>query len=473
MSVIRRYENELSAKVKQKDMFELLKDWVTNDFKKPENSKFSEHLIKSGIYAAKTDTGYVSVRTIHVGNTVSPYEDNYLFDTKIVYENRNLFINEKGYLLYDKDNNNWNCSIKTEVMPNDQTQEINSDGFDFTPSFLKFCRKYKLLGTNLGFRITNRPVRLRWEDFDEVRHLLNRDALFYKPITLLRIQDDNNLKQAIDGLCVDTAVWVDDDPDLFEDLKEELDEDSIPSDNSITYYPPFGKNKTYSLKELKENEDLTNIISDIKNRVNIYHVENCILQHDYEEGVHARSSAELEYYKSIIDTLKNENAGLKKDIGELKLLSKQKVTVPVTKVAKTKKTVTISKEPLVFNGELNELYDGEIKDMILASLEEYRSKYVQDKTRRADVLDSVLTANSSSGICNKKAQDISTALKNYDGASPKNIATLEKLGFKVKSKSNHLKIQWYDPKYTYSIATTPSDVNAAENIVHNIIKMFL
>ena len=107
MSVIRRYENELSAKVKQKDMFELLKDWVTNDFKKPENSKFSEHLIKSGIYAAKTDTGYVSVRTIHVGNTVSPYEDNYLFDTKIVYEDRNLFINEKGYLLYDKDNNNW------------------------------------------------------------------------------------------------------------------------------------------------------------------------------------------------------------------------------------------------------------------------------------------------------------------------------------------------------------------------------
>lgn len=470
MSVIRRYENELSVKVKQKDMFELLKNWINDEISQEKNVSFSENILKAGIQIIRTDATNLCLKTIHFGAGMNPYEDNYIFNLITVLEDRNLFIEEKGYLVYEKENEEWICSVKTETMPNDQTQEVDCKDFDFTPSFLKYCQKQKKLGTNLGFRITNRPIRLRWEDSEKVAYLLNQKTVFYKPITLLRTENEAFLKKVINDLSIDTALWIDDDPDLFEDLKQDVDAKLIPEEETISYFPPFGKSEIYPLTD---NEDLESIIQEIKEKVNKYYIENCILHYDYDNGVTDRLVAEVESYKSIIEKLKDENAGLKKDVGELKVLSKQKLSVPVSKVAKTKKTVNISKEPLVFNGKIDELYDGEIKDMVLASLKEYRSKYVQDKTRRADVLDSVLEANSSSDICNKKAQDISNALKDYDGASPKNIAALEKLGFKVKSKSNHLKIQWYDPKYTYSIATTPSDVNAAENIVHNIIKMFL
>lgn len=473
MSVVRRYENALSTKVKQSDLFELLKNWIQTEFSSEENSLFSKHILNSGIHGFKNDDTFLIIQTVHyIDEEYTPYNDDYFYKLQTVIEDKNLFIEESGYIAYK--NNEWICSIKTEAMPNDQQKEQNCENFDFTPSFLKYCQKEKKLGTNLGFRITNRPVRLRWEDFEEVNHLLNQDVLFYKPITLLRITNEDILKKAIDGLKINTAVWIDDDPDLFEDLKqdEKLSE-KIPEEDTISYYPPFGVVSKYSVKN---DSDVNDAIADIKKQVGYYHVENCILQYNYDDAVNFRRNAEIESFKSTIDELKRENAGLKKDIGELKLLTKQKMPVSVgkiTKTGKTKTTVNIAKEPLLFNGKLNELYDGEIKDIVRSSLEEYRNKYVQDGTRRADILDSILIENKSNGVCNQKAKELEEALKNYDCASPKNIAALEKIGFKVKSKTNHLKLQWYEPKYTYTMATTPSDINANENNIHNIVKMFL
>lgn len=473
MSVMRRYENILSQKVKQKDMFNLLRNWITSETSVEATASFAENILKSGRFVLKTNNKNFEIQTIHFGNKdITAYEDNYLISSIIIDEDRNLYIDNKGVLIFNKKEENWVCSIKSETLKNNQSADINFDGFDFTPSFLKYCQTQKKLGENIGFRLTNRPIHLRWEDYEEVKHLLKDDVIFYKPISLIRITDETLLKKATEELKIETAVWIDDDPDLFDDLKDdgELDCSKIPNENSISYYPPFGYSKTYLLDE---NSDLNTIIKDIKQRVDEYHIENCMLRADYEKGLIWRRASELDCYHTIIDDLKQENAGLKKDIGELKILSKQKLPVSVGSIAKTKNTVNVSKEPLIFNGDNKELYDGEIKDMVRSSLEEYREKYVQDGTRRADVLDSILKENKSTGICNKKATEISSALKDYDGASPKNIATLEKLGFKVKSKSKHLKIQWYDPRYTYSIATTPSDINAAENIIHSIIKMCL
>lgn len=65
-------------------------------------------------------------------------------------------------------------------------------------------------------------------------------------------------------------------------------------------------------------------------------------------------------------------------------------------------------------------------------------------------------------------------MKTESTTSPLFVSAMEKLGFKVKSKSNHLKLQYMgDPRYTIVLSKTPSDMNANKNATREIINKCL
>ena len=89
-------------------------------------------------------------------------------------------------------------------------------------------------------------------------------------------------------------------------------------------------------------------------------------------------------------------------------------------------------------------------------------------------MDSVLQNTTYDKKIKAKEKEIVDAMKAENTASPAFLSSIEKLGFKVKSKSNHTKLQYMnDPRYTIVIAKTPSDINANKNATREIINKCL
>ena len=128
--------------------------------------------------------------------------------------------------------------------------------------------------------------------------------------------------------------------------------------------------------------------------------------------------------------------------------------------------------PLLVFGEEDEFYPGEIKDLILAVLDEYAQNH--PNTRRADVFADLVIRNEYQGINAKKAAALKKKLKGYSTMTGAIRQFLESNGFTISGDGKHYKLTYYhDPRYTVTLAKTGSDHREGMNLAAQIInKMF-
>lgn len=132
-----------------------------------------------------------------------------------------------------------------------------------------------------------------------------------------------------------------------------------------------------------------------------------------------------------------------------------------------------SEDPVIFYGEESDLYEGEIKDIILSILEkEYKN--IPEKTRRRDVLESILKANNISGVGMDILSRVKKALKDYKTLNGSTKLLLESLGFEVENTKEHYKIRFKnDPRYLVVLSKTASDYKQGKNFTSDMsIEMF-
>ena len=147
------------------------------------------------------------------------------------------------------------------------------------------------------------------------------------------------------------------------------------------------------------------------------------------------------------EALINENYGLR-----TKLLSKDSV-------------------PVLYMGDEQEFYPGEIKDLILEALSE-AAKNIQDGTRRADVVADIIENNDYQALSAAKAEEIKRLLKNYDGMSARTRQALKDLGFEITEEGKHYKVTYYgDGRYQSAFSKTPSDVRTGKNCSQELVNM--
>ena len=128
------------------------------------------------------------------------------------------------------------------------------------------------------------------------------------------------------------------------------------------------------------------------------------------------------------------------------------------------------KRPCIYFGDETDFYHGEIKDFVLSSLKD-ALKNVEDKSRRADVLNDILEHNDYLALSSKKAEQLKTILKTYDGLNAKTRQELMDLGFEITEEGKHYKLTYYgDGRYTTVYAKTPSDNRAGKNNSSTTIK---
>ena len=129
--------------------------------------------------------------------------------------------------------------------------------------------------------------------------------------------------------------------------------------------------------------------------------------------------------------------------------------------------------PVLMGGKERDLYDGEIKDIILSTLSN-ALKALPEGTRRADVLKDMIDANGYQRLGESKMEGLKGILKGSGKLSATDIAKLEELGFIMTKNSRHYKLVYYgDKRYQTVIGKTPSDRRAGINNDMEIIRSTL
>lgn len=132
-----------------------------------------------------------------------------------------------------------------------------------------------------------------------------------------------------------------------------------------------------------------------------------------------------------------------------------------------------NEEPILFAGQEKDLYDDEIKEILLSILEE-AGKNSLPKSRRADVIADILSNNDYKGTVRAKKKDIQNILSTYTKMNSDIRSRLQKFGFEISEEGKHYKLTYYgDDRYMNTISKTGSDWRVGKNNAQQIIKSML
>jgi hypothetical protein len=171
-----------------------------------------------------------------------------------------------------------------------------------------------------------------------------------------------------------------------------------------------------------------------------------------KEQVYSEFDDELKTLQERIDSLtqenealRAENAGLHSKFGEM------------------------DKRPVLVMGDEEDLYPGEIKELVLSVLADELERRVTKPSRRSDVFSDLIEKNDYQGVYRKKKAEIQRILKNYTIMDAKTRKALQDFGFRIEEDGKHYRLTFFgDDRYNTTVAKTPSDARAGKNIAHYI-----
>lgn len=339
------------------------------------------------------------------------------------------------------------------------TFQISSDAIPFR--LIAKLARYHYLGKCAGFRISSMPIQLRFDDLSELEKLTSGQSRPCIPVILTGNEDFLSQWGPFNGM----ALILDAD-----DLSMLADEENMPhTDNEVYLFMPSGQKKKYLIEnstgkdadfvtqrvftDILENQDIA-----MEAKIHQYSAISESLIRGYADALAARSK-EISDLKDQLKREKEKCSLMFEANKKSNLLKQQSIKLSSTDCVGLKKGGS-------------EYYGGEIKMMLLDCLKEYRASSVKDGTRRAEILDNVLKANSvpdSNNPLYLRRQEIREILTGFDGATPKILNDLEKVGLKMSGGGKHIKGKWYgNDKYRVTIPTTPSDVRAEKNLIAEI-----
>ena len=162
---------------------------------------------------------------------------------------------------------------------------------------------------------------------------------------------------------------------------------------------------------------------------------------------------DLERYKKQIDELTRANTSLQMENQGLRAKLNGAESVPV-----------------LYLGDEDEFFQGEIKEMLLDAVNE-ALKGIPVKTRRADVLKDILMNNGYQNIRAERERKIKTMLIGYKSLTGTIRQQLVDLGFEITDDGKHYRLTYYgDNRYKTTLSKSGSDHREGKNIALTILK---
>lgn len=130
----------------------------------------------------------------------------------------------------------------------------------------------------------------------------------------------------------------------------------------------------------------------------------------------------------------------------------------------------IKDKPLLYYGKEEELYVGEIKELLIDMLEDIN---LIDNSRRKHIIQDILNNNQIDSKLNSRHEELKRILIDYKGLTNEKYQRLEMLGFTITSDGKHHKLVYKDQRYAIALPKTPSDTNGGKNAATDIIKKMM
>lgn len=129
--------------------------------------------------------------------------------------------------------------------------------------------------------------------------------------------------------------------------------------------------------------------------------------------------------------------------------------------------------PIVYQGDEEDFYPEEVKDMVLGVLADALNN-TEKGTRLHDVLEDILENNLYQHLSDERKQRVKNLFKGYKTLTGTMKQELLSLGFEISDDGKHYKITYQgDPRYMVTIGKTPSDNRAGNNNAGMINKIML
>jgi hypothetical protein len=132
-----------------------------------------------------------------------------------------------------------------------------------------------------------------------------------------------------------------------------------------------------------------------------------------------------------------------------------------------------SQIPIIVAGEETDFYEGEIKEIILEILEEYK-KSCHEGSRRQHVIEDIFQCNEYKHLPEKKREILKKVLKGYRSLNGSLKNELEALGIEITSDGKHYKWSYFgDNRYVVTAAKISSDARSGMNLSAIMEKLML
>ena len=206
-------------------------------------------------------------------------------------------------------------------------------------------------------------------------------------------------------------------------------------------------------------------------------VNNSLLRDRYQSQREERIAAEadkakaIQEHQEISDLLSSTDEEIQSYRDQIDLLTHENDRLRAENAGLHDKLMSADREPLLYAGDEDDFYEGELKDVLLAAIEDMLPNTAEGSRRRA-VLRDVLKANGYRRLGEEKAKELKAILKGYKQMTPNMKRELEGMGFVFdEADKTHYKVYYYgDNRYQFTLAKTPSDHRSGANISSDIIK---
>lgn len=336
----------------------------------------------------------------------------------------------------------------------------------------------------------DKSLIIRKNNVDIAKKIVLNEELFVNPIVYVSPYLDtgkyatNYEKLASDLLGV-AHVVVEGSPYISNVISEATNGEN-PKDGSVAIFLPTGEKQMFVPKDMVNdgvNNMTKNITTYVRDMMSVVTPGDDFsfqkIRYNYLLSKATELSGgnkELEQLcEDMLADKDSELASLRDELDKCK----QDLYTANSKVESLQNALSVSKDDVTgisLSVSEEDLYLGEIKDVILKVLEkEYKAINTDNKagkSRKAAVLKDILDNNEQTGKDDEIRKVFKESVK--DGTlSPDKMSEVERLGFHVSMNGDrHYKVTFNgDARYQISIATTPSDHRAGENLTTTFMNM--
>ena len=440
-----------------------------------------------------------------IENIVWNGERNIRYGTELLsltieeYRNKNIIAvryekaEENGAIWYTDYVMNFDEMRMSVQLDRSYTEDASPEDTKFsTPHFITMLIENGYLKDDLGLPVSNKPLLINDENLDLMANIINGKQKFKMPIVYVSktVYNENPVDVGwLSSKLKGTAhVLLQEQVSTGKALKDLCQGNNEYYGAIGIYYPHMSAGHMRYLYRRDTGYDNFLLEKVVRSVIHYSNVQNISILYTWQ-GVRTallndrllsqreeRLAAENAQRKAE-DEVDNVYAAFDEDIKELQRqvdeLSKANEALRCENLGLRNKMESVEAVPILYLGVEDEFYPGEIKDMVLAALDD-ALRNIKGKSRRADVIRDIFKSNGYRDLSGERQQRVKNLLKGYDGMSKSLRQELIDLGFEITEDGKHYKLTYYgDRRYWTTIAKTPSDHRDGKNAALTISRDML